>query len=81
MGQVKIDPQSKCVCIPRWLIFSKKIPLNQIKQKAECIENVGGHKIFKLTLAGDFGKEEITFSNYDSYATFIYEYQKALLSA
>jgi hypothetical protein len=30
---------------------------------------------------GDFGQQEISFDNYENYATFIYEYQKALLSA
>ena len=81
MGQVKLDVQSKAISIPQWLFFSKKIPLSEIKGKTEQIELSGGAKIFKLTLTGDFGEQEINFDDYEGYATFIYEYQKAMLSA
>ncbi|WP_028573781.1 hypothetical protein [Desulfonatronovibrio hydrogenovorans] len=81
MGQVKIDAQSKSISIPQWLFFSKKIPLTQIREKTERIESSGGGKVFRMTLSGDFGSQEISFDNYESYATFIYEYQKAMLGA
>lgn len=81
MGQVKFDAQNKTITIPQWLFFNKKIPLSEIKGKTERIESSGGTKIFKLTLMGDFGQQEISFDNYENYATFIYEYQKAMLSA
>ncbi len=77
MGQVKIDTQSKSVSIPKWLFFNKKIPFSQIKKKAGSIDTSGGSKVFKLTLAGDFGEQEISFDDYESYITFVYEYQKA----
>ncbi len=81
MGQVKFDAQNKAISIPQWLFFSKKIPLSEIKEKSEQIESTGGVKVFKLTLKGDFGQQEIQFDNYESYASFIYEHQKAMLSA
>ncbi len=81
MGQVKLDVQSKAISIPQWLFFSKKIPLSEIKGKTEQIKLSGGEKVFKLTLTGDFGEQEINFDDYEGYATFIYEYQKAMLSA
>jgi hypothetical protein len=79
MAQAKFDAQNKAISIPQWLIFSKKIPLSEIKGKTEHIESAGGAKIFKLTLTGDFGEQEIVFDDYEGYATFIYEYQKAML--
>ncbi|RQD56235.1 MAG: hypothetical protein D5R98_10175 [Desulfonatronovibrio sp. MSAO_Bac4] len=81
MGQARFDEQNKAISVPQWLFFSKKIPLSEIKSKAEQIESSGGSKVYKMTVAGDFGQEEIAFDNYESYATFIYEYQKAMLSA
>jgi len=81
MGQARFDAQSKAVCIPQWLFFSKKIPLTEIKGKTEQIGSSGGTKSYTLTLTGDFGQQEISFDDYEGYATFIYEYQKAMLSA
>ena len=81
MGQVKFDAQSKAITIPQWLFFNKKIPLSQIKGKTEQIESSGGKMMYRLTLTGDFGEHEVNFDNYEGYATFIYEYQKALLSS
>ncbi len=81
MGQVKLDVQNKAITIPQWIFFTKKIPLSEIKGKTEQIKSSGNAKIFNLTLTGDFGQQDISFDNYESYATFIYEYQKAMLSA
>ncbi len=81
MGQVTFDAKSKAISIPQWLFFSKKIPLSQIREKSEKIESSGNSRTYKLTLTGDFGQQEISFDNYEGYATFIYEYQKAMLSA
>lgn len=81
MGQVKFDAKNKAISIPQWLVFSKKIPLSQIREKTEKIDSADGSTIYNLTLTGDFGQQEISFDDYESYATFIYEYQKAMLSA
>ncbi len=81
MGQARFDDKNKVITVPQFLFFSKKIPLTEIKQKAEHINASGSVKNFRLTLFGDFGEQELSFDNYEGYATFIYEYQKAKLSA
>ncbi len=81
MGQARFDAQNKAISIPQWLIFSKKIPLSEIKSKTEKMESTGGSKIFRVLVSGDFGEQELIFNNYEDYATFIYQYQQAMLAA
>ena len=81
MAQATFDAQSKCIRVPSFLFFSKKIPLSQVKSKSEEIRSEGGSKVYSLLLSGEFGEQKIDFSDYEGYASFIYEYAKANLAS
>ncbi len=79
MGQAKFDSKSKSISVPKWLFMSKSIPLSQVKGKTEQVDMSTGNRVYRLTLTGDFGEQEISFNDYESYVTFVYEYQKAIM--
>jgi hypothetical protein len=81
MAQATFDANSKCIRVPGFLFFSKKIPLSQVKSKSEEIRGEGPNKVYSLTLSGDFGEKKVDFSDYEGYASFIYEFEKARLSS
>ncbi|MFP4168471.1 MAG: hypothetical protein ACLFSY_06435 [Desulfonatronovibrionaceae bacterium] len=81
MAQATFDADCKCIRVPGFLFFSKKIPLSQVKGKSEEIRDEGSGRVYRLTLFGDFGEKKIDFFDYEGYASFIYEYEKARLSS
>ncbi len=81
MAQATFDPASKCIRVPYFLFFSKKIPLAEVKGKSEKIRDGGAGKVYSVVLTGDFGEQKVEFSDYEGYASFIYEYEKANLGA
>jgi hypothetical protein len=80
MGQVKVNTQAKCLSIPQWFFFSRKIPLENITEKKTEIIPQGGQNMYRLTLKGNFGEQTVNFDNYEGYAKFIYDYEKALMA-
>jgi hypothetical protein len=80
MGQAKIDVAGKNISIPYMYFFSKKVPL-QDTEKTLVMDASGGSKVYKVHLKGSFGEQDVTFTDYESYLTFVYDWQRALMSS
>jgi hypothetical protein len=80
MGQVKIDVAGKNISIPYMFFFNKKFPL-QNTEKTTILETSGGSKVYKVHLKGTFGEQDVVFNDYESYLTFVYDWQRAMMGA
>jgi hypothetical protein len=80
MGQVKIDVDGKNISIPYMFFFSKKFPLQET-EKTLVLDTSGGAKVYKVHLKGGFGEQDVTFNDYESYLTFVYDWQRAMMAS
>ncbi|MFA6810701.1 MAG: hypothetical protein WCR47_06545, partial [Desulfoplanes sp.] len=80
MGQVRVNVAEKCLAIPQWFFFTKKIPVNAIHKELK-INSANGKHTYTLMLTGNFGEEVVTFNDYEGYANFVYSFEKALMAS
>ncbi|GAU09828.1 hypothetical protein [Desulfoplanes formicivorans] len=80
MAQVRVDVAEKCLAIPQWFFFTKKVPLSDVHKELK-IDSSSGKHIYTLKLTGNFGEQDVTFNDYEGYADFVYSFEKAMMTS
>ena len=80
MAQVRVDVSEKCLAIPQWFFFTKKVPLSDVHKELKINTSNGKH-VYTLKLTGNFGEQDVTFNDYEEYANFVYSFEKAMMTS
>jgi hypothetical protein len=80
MAQVRVDVAEKCLAIPQWFFFTKKVPLSDVHKELK-IDTSNGKHVYTVKLTGNFGEQDVTFNDYEGYANFVYSFEKAMMTS